>query len=192
MSTFYIIPSNDDIQHHGVLGMKWGVRRYENKGGSYTQKGINNFNNSLSKYESAKKKLKDEKQAKNVTVETKQEYKNTKRQLKEDYKQIKKDYRADKGKDLYQSGKTVTDINSSFGNKAGTVLISAGIAATTAALYKMGDQKVYINDKAISAKKLVGAMGITSMAVGGLINIKNHQDVKYLRAYYGHSRNSKK
>ena len=32
--------SNDEyISHHGILGMKWGVRRYQNKDGSLTPEG---------------------------------------------------------------------------------------------------------------------------------------------------------
>ena len=33
----------DYLAHHGILGMKWGVRRYQNKDGSLTKEGMKRY-----------------------------------------------------------------------------------------------------------------------------------------------------
>lgn len=39
MWKYEFINSGEELQHHGVKGMRWGVRRYQNEDGSYTSIG---------------------------------------------------------------------------------------------------------------------------------------------------------
>lgn len=109
-------PSLDDIiiEHYGVKGMKWGVRRYEKYPGSYTKRGVKKTKEAISDYEKAisnyKKTKEGYKQGKNTKADVRASRRNkedARYEANRHFKDLKFDKRADQGKELYKRGKTI-------------------------------------------------------------------------------------
>lgn len=40
----------DYLQHHGIKGQKWGIRRYQNYDGTYTRAGVKRYGQATDRY----------------------------------------------------------------------------------------------------------------------------------------------
>lgn len=166
---------NGELYHFGVKGMKWGVRRYRNYPGTYTQRGVKRFDKAMSDYDDANSKFKStksaykNKQATKLEVnQAKRSRKTAERELKNQYKKLKNDKLADQGKELYRNNKRITSNNQTVS------LMTAATAIATKVLYDSGDKKM----------AEVAAIG------GGTLTAAYYLVTEYqnrrLRAYYAH------
>lgn len=169
------------IAHHGVKGMKWGVRRYQRKGGSYTRKGLANLEKSQEKYAEASAKYRVAKKSKTGVGVARDDKKEARRQLRKDRKQLRQDYVADQGKAIYKSGRRITSNETLDG-----FLALAGSAAAAAGVkFVQRDAKV---GQLSTASIVAGSAAVAAFAgIGASRAVLANQNRK-LRAYYGHSR----
>ena len=89
------------LEHHGIKGQRWGVRRYQNYDGSYTKAG-------LTRYQKAKAEL-----DKATISGTHKQRRVAKRKEKQAWNELRQDYKADKGKALYAAGERSQTIRKS-------------------------------------------------------------------------------
>lgn len=176
MSYFPGYTRPDELCHYGVKGMKWGVRRYQNYDGSYTQKGLERFRKSEAKYDRAKSEYDSAKSSgdKRGVKSAKSDMRSAKREMSRNYKQLKLDKRADQGKALYKQGVTITENNmkKSFAQTG----LGFGSAAVSSYIYRQ------TRDNRIPAAVFVTANAVNA----GYSWYLNNQNKK-LRAYYSHS-----
>ena len=172
----YIYTEHDYLAHHGIKGMRWGVRRYRNYDGSYTQAGLKrydiakkNLDSSAEKYAQAKKQYRAGTITKLDLNKAKNEYKEDKRTEKKYYKNLKVNKLADQGKALYNRGVTIT------GNSDQEIAIGTAGAMIGTLLNNYGQTKAAI------------AVAGGSLAISTGLGIYHAYQNKRLRAYYSHS-----
>lgn len=197
----------NELMHYGVLGMRWGVRRYQNSNGSYTQAGLQRYRKAESQYKEAHKKRVKAANDHNIatyrgkidTTASRKEQRRQHRALRKEsynnyriarkdekdaklaldrsYHQLKNDAKADRGAERYRRGETID------GRKAAVRSVGAlGVALGTGgafidAVTGPGHSKTAI------ALETMGASLIGSSWLGELGIMKGNAE---MRAYYGH------
>lgn len=187
---------NDELQHHGILGQKWGIRRYQNYDGSYTRAGLKRYESQRAKYESAKsdyetkrKKYKAGLLDKKDLAESKRTYKDAKKKKNQAYNSLASDKKADEGKALYRQGETITSNNAARSYAAIAATAGSGIAYALVSNAIKNSGRDYATSFGGYSLSSLSATAVSAgiAAASAAYSIKKESENRKLRAYYGHS-----
>lgn len=190
-------PSLDEVYHHGVKGMKWGVRKYQNDDGSYTKAGRKRYGIDLDVNDKSRKNV-----AKIRLGEAKRRYdvarsKNNgnhvrnaelRTRVRSAKKAVRTSKRIDKGAKLYSKGQTIE------GNVARSHLGYAGAAAGTAAVALLASKRLStlgksglsgqrLRNAGLAANIITRASALTLGALATGYAAKKMKDNVNIRAY---------
>ena len=159
MSDFVIIPNDSDLQHHGIKGQKWGVRRYQNPDGSLTSAGRKRYGSQLKQdidQKVSKSKIRN-KLGMHITTKTSDaDYKKASSEVKQSAKKMSrkyyetKDFMNEKVSEAYYDPKFrktfETKMHDAFGNgvddKDYFEKVKVDVAADALKTYMKGDKNV--------------------------------------------------
>lgn len=140
MENNYILTSNGELYHWGVKGMKWGVRRYQNKDGSLTSAGKKR----------QKKLTADEKERASRKKDLKNRRTMSDADLRKKIERLKmeKEFKSLTNEDINPGKSFVNEVMSSAGKKVLTIAAAGamayGVKAAMTGKFDIGDAAAYI------------------------------------------------